>query len=168
MRCRGVGVERRTASWLLWLLAVVAAGCDNGMASAPPTGYTVNVDGGGGGADVTAPVARCTFDAECSSPAAPCELSVCLPDGLCGTAPVSAGAAAAWQTLGDCLVDVCDGAGGVASRPDDADAPDDGNGCTADTCASGKPVFTNRPAGTSCAEDSAASCDGDGGCSVAF
>jgi hypothetical protein len=151
MRGWKVGIERRaTRRPLLWL-AIAAVGC------------TVDV----GGTQVAAFGTPCASSADCTALTGECLRPACLPEGVCGTAPDPAGTVAVGQTPGDCLVNVCDGNGGVTSEPDDADVADDGNGCTEDTCAAGSPLFTNRPAGASCAEGSAASCDGSGQCSGA-
>jgi hypothetical protein len=94
--------------------------------------------------------------------------AVCLPNGLCDAVPSPASTPAELQTTGDCRVNVCDGQGGVTSAPDDADLADDANGCTSDACEGGIPVFTNRPAGASCAQGGVvtfgAACDGNGQC----
>jgi cysteine-rich repeat protein len=41
---------------------------------------------------------------------------------------------------------------------------DDGNACTADVCSGGQPVHEDKPAGTACAQDGGALCDGKGTC----
>jgi hypothetical protein len=131
----------------------------------PPAGYSMSGDGDGVTPDGAATPAHCSLETDCSPPASPCARAVCLPNGACGEAPTPAGAPASLQVAGDCLVDLCDGAGVVMSAPDDADVPDDGNGCTEDSCADGQPTFTNRPAGTSCSEGAdGALCDGHGQC----
>jgi plastocyanin len=48
---------------------------------------------------------------------------------------------------------------------DDGDLPaDDGNGCTAGSCRDGSAEHLPEPAGTACAQDGGAYCDGEGAC----
>jgi hypothetical protein len=161
--CAGRGI-------LVLALAATGAACGRAAAPAPvapPAGYSMSGDGGAVQADGAATPARCSVEMECPAPAGECMRAVCLPDGVCGRTPQPAGARAIWQRQGDCVVNACDGAGGVTAAPDDSDVPDDGNGCTEDSCAGGVPVFSNRPMGASCAEGAGAICDGNGQCVAA-
>jgi hypothetical protein len=65
------------------------------------------------------------------------------------------------QMAGDCVEERC--VNGQSTKVvDDADLPDDGNPCTMEACASGKPKHPFQPAGTPCGE--ALICDGAGHC----
>ena len=174
MKRRWVPVGGRSIEWIFGVLAMAAAaGCGKGTPSMDPpaSGYTVSGDGGVLMSDSGTPPAHCASVMDCPPPTNDCTQAICMSDGFCGSAPSPAATLAATQTSGDCRVNLCDGAGGVTSAPDDSDLADDGNGCTADSCQSGVPVFTNRPAGTSCAEGAGArggaACDGNGQCVVA-
>ncbi|MDI1451099.1 hypothetical protein [Polyangium sp. 6x1] len=63
---------------------------------------------------------------------------------------------------GDCVKIACvDGA--LREVADDDDVPDDGNGCTTDTCENALPKHENKAAGEACGMGS--TCDGSGHCS---
>lgn len=111
--------------------------------------------GGSGGSGGSASLA-CASPADCPETGNECVMRVCLDTGACGTIEVAAGTAVASQTAGDCQKLVCDGKGGTQSVNDDADAPDDGNVCTADACGSGAPVHT--PIAGDCAESGGVHC----------
>jgi hypothetical protein len=149
-------------------LAMTGAACGRPATSPPPAqppaGYSMSGDGGVVRGDGSAAPARCSLEMECPPPTSECTRAVCLPDGNCGQMPATAGTSAITQHPGDCQANVCDGAGGVMAVPDDSDVPDDGNGCTQDSCLDGAPTFTNRPAGASCSEGGGATCDGSGQC----
>lgn len=91
-----------------------------------------------------------------------CQQRTCI-DHVCGQSFADVGTPVndALQTDADCLVVVCDGAGGTQDDPDDADVPVDGLECTLDECNAGVPDNPPSDAGTDC---SAGTCDGLGGC----
>lgn len=103
----------------------------------------------------------CDVPSECPDPAGPCEVATC-ENNTCGFEPVPQGTALAVQTVGDCQVEQCDGAGATEEVPDDADLPDDSNDCTDDVCTAGVPSNPNHPAGQTCGAGLA--CNGSGQC----
>jgi len=85
----------------------------------------------------------------------------CVP--LCANIPAGTPIPSYLQNPGDCLVDVCDGKGGITTQPDDNDLPwDDGNLCIVNTCVMGNVSSSYAPLNTPCATDSV--CDGMGTC----
>ncbi|MEP7123036.1 MAG: hypothetical protein ABJE95_19065 [Byssovorax sp.] len=91
----------------------------------------------------------CATAGECPGADTECKTRTCKA-GVCGLDFAAAGKALAAQTAKDCLQAVCDGAGATKSIPDGADAPDDANDCTDDTCAAGVPTFTPKATGAAC------------------
>ena len=66
------------------------------------------------------------------------------------------------QTLGDCRIRVCDGAGNIITKVQTTDVPVDGNSCTQDACnGDGAPSNPPEPPNTTC---SGGQCDGSGIC----
>jgi hypothetical protein len=104
----------------------------------------------------------CLKDSQCGVPTDchqyKCDQGTCADVFTLANIPVSP----AGQTPGDCLVQVCDGAGGVKPNPDDNDLPNDGNDCTIDGCAAGTKVFSPVNAGSVCLNNRV--CDGSGNC----
>jgi hypothetical protein len=97
----------------------------------------------------------------CSGLTTECEWPICVAGG-CGTGYAGEGTPLADQTAGDCLTDVCDGAGGFTTILDDFDVPaDDGSGCLQPACLEGSPTTQPRSAGAPC---ETGVCDGDGTC----
>jgi cysteine-rich repeat protein len=93
-----------------------------------------------------------------------CQKRTCTA-GVCGFSYTAAGTpTTAGQTPSDCKVAACDGSGSVASFPDNADILDDGNPCTADSCAGGMPLNTPSAAGSACSVGAGTQCDGNGAC----
>jgi hypothetical protein len=84
--------------------------------------------------------------------------------GICGTAPLAEGTAAATQMEGDCQIVECDGAGDSRTVADDTDLPDDDNDCTTDSCDSGAKVHDAKAAGTVCGTEGDLICDDQGQC----
>ncbi|MBI4705509.1 MAG: hypothetical protein HY744_30820 [Deltaproteobacteria bacterium] len=71
------------------------------------------------------------------------------------------------QTDHDCKLVVCDGQGATEEAADDADLPDDGNDCTADSCSGGKPQHAVLANGAACGQSLAFEClGGKCGCGV--
>jgi hypothetical protein len=77
---------------------------------------------------------------------------------------VSEGTRAEDQAIGDCLVRVCDGEGGVREDPDDDDLVDDGNECTLERCEGGELEIDFAREGSSCGPGGALECDDGGVC----
>ncbi len=112
--------------------------------------------GGQGGAACEAASDCPGVDAECSARA--CE------GGQCVALLTPAGTKVAQQTAGDCLAVVCDGVGGVALAPDDADILNDQLACTDDLCSAGAPVNAHSAAGSPCGRGGDMLCNGLGDC----
>jgi hypothetical protein len=77
--------------------------------------------------------AGCRQSSDCSIFDDECHTSRCS-DGVCSVTFAAEGTARANQQPGDCLTDVCDGAGHSKSILDETDVPDDNHECTKDTC----------------------------------
>lgn len=128
-------------------------GAGNMGAGGAGNGGAGNTGGGGG--------EPCQQPGDCPDTGSECVSRTCSA-GSCGTEPVAAGTPLGEQVPGDCLLAVCDGAGGV----DHADADDpasDLDPCTDDVCEPGG--ATAHPpalAGTACGEG--LQCDGAGAC----
>lgn len=145
------------------------------LAAAALAGCVVNTPGGAGGSSTTSTggsagsggatggALPCVTAADCPSPNVQCHVAVC-DAGACAVGFVAAGTPVAFQVPGDCSFSVCDAAGLPTPTADDADLPDDGNGCTVDTCQSGVPVYTPVLAGVPCDDAGGTVCDGAGAC----
>ncbi len=107
--------------------------------------------------------AQCLKPANCPGVDTDCAFRTCTAL-TCGTGYTPAGTETSAQTFGDCQVNVCDGSGEPGDVPDNSDIPDDGNQCTAESCSGGVPTFDFEPAGTPCAQNGGATCDGNGNC----
>lgn len=138
--------------------------CDAGVASNQPTvldtpcgaNGELLCDGAGTCGECNDPLLHCPFNP-------PCELPTC-DNHVCGIQAKASGDASPPQLAADCLVNVCDGAGGITSQNDDQDKPEDNNDCTLDLCTQGVPSHVNQPALASCA---LGQCDGAGVCKLA-
>jgi hypothetical protein len=91
-----------------------------------------------------------------------CQHRACV-EGFCAQELVDEGTPAPEvdQTAEDCLVLLCDGAGGLRDEIDDADVPVDGLECTSDLCEDGVPSNPPHAEGTTCA---AGTCNAQGEC----
>ncbi|MEP7119818.1 MAG: hypothetical protein ABJE95_02865 [Byssovorax sp.] len=126
---------------------------------------------GGAACSLVAGLDKLTFQdpAACAAPCDdldPCTESDCLVDGACHGQPVADGPSTA-DPKGDCQTVAC--ASGVATITlDDTDAPaDDGNPCTDDVCAEGKPSHPATANGGACVNaDGAAGVCSAGVCAV--
>jgi hypothetical protein len=81
-----------------------------------------------------------------------CMVGTCVEGPLPGNETI-----VSTQTMiGDCKVDVCDGAGGIVQINGDMDVPPDPTptDCTLVTCKNGMPSTANAPAGTMCTQAS--------------
>jgi cysteine-rich repeat protein len=95
-----------------------------------------------GGIEERAPIA-CETAADCAAQAPSCWTATGCEQGVCAPfSPAPEGTPIAEQAPGDCVQVVCDAAGNTKSIPLAADAPDDGNACTEDTCDGNTPVHT--------------------------
>src|SRR5262249_49400865 len=92
-----------------------------------------------------------------------CQTRTCT-GGMCGVSNAAQGTPLASQTPGDCLVQQCDGMGGIQSADDNADVPVDGKQCTSDLCAAGVPSNPAVPAGRPCSEGGGTMCNDSGTC----
>jgi hypothetical protein len=100
---------------------------------------------------------------DCQLPGdARCAVATCT-GGVCGALNLPLGTVVPDMSFGDCMAQVCDGAGNVISQVDDADVADDGNECTADICTNGMPSHAPLATGTICAGGPFA-CDAAGNC----
>ncbi len=102
---------------------------------------------------------ECNAAADCASKLADdfCQRAVCV-DGTCQADFTAAGTVHPQQLPGDCMRDVCDGAGQLVAEIDDSDVPDDGNDCTINTCNNGTPEVADAEDGVSCGEGDALAC----------
>lgn len=132
-----------------------------GMASsnggAGGTGATSSSSSGVGGAT------ECTTSADCPATGNECVALVC-EGKMCIPIDVPAGTIVANQVAGDCMKIACDGDGAATMQTDDADAPDDANDCTVDSCSGGVPSHAPSAKDTACSTGGGALCDGAGEC----
>ena len=125
---------------------------------------------GSGACEAGACVVPCTPDdapLQCDD-LRPCTEDACVGQGVCAHNELSGvPTPGAIQVEGDCREQRCNH-GEDIDGADDADLPDDGNGCTEHLCQSGSPLNTNLPAGAKSVPDTvdgdchAFVCDGDG------
>jgi hypothetical protein len=132
-----------------------AATSSSGTGGSMMTTSTASSSGTGGAPD-------CVAGDACSDQN-PCTADSCDPaQGKCAHVAVPDGPAMdGVDTPKDCLAPACMG-GALMQVPNDADVPDDGNACTADTCNNGTPKNTNLDPSTSCG--AGLFCDGNGAC----
>jgi hypothetical protein len=121
--------------------------CSNGMNVHTPLTDTP-CNGGSGICNAGACVA-CNVPANCAGSDTLCQQRTC-DNHVCGVFNVpNDGTPIGPQTTGDCMKNVCDGAGHITSANDDADVPaDDGNLCTTETCSGGVPAHPPVANGT--------------------
>lgn len=143
-----------------------ASACDDGGGSGGGSTGTGGGSSSGGGANTGGSMSSgggagggpsCVAAADCPAPAAACQVAAC-DGGKCTSAPAPDGTLAGKQTDGDCQVSQCQG-GAVVSVDDDADALDDGNDCTINTCNGGSPGVAVVPPGSPCAQGSGKVCN---------
>ena len=92
---------------------------------------------------------QCLLASDCPGATTDCAAPACTA-GVCGTTFQAPGTVVAAQTSGDCLDQVCDGAGNVVPSTDTDDVPNDNNDCTLDTCTGSTPGHTSSPLHTPC------------------
>ncbi|MEZ4307779.1 MAG: lamin tail domain-containing protein [Polyangiaceae bacterium] len=141
--------------------------CTAGVASNPAfTTGTACSSNGGSVCNGSGSCVECNAPADCPGADTDCQVRTCSTN-TCGVNNTAAGTPTGSQTTGDCQEAQCDGAGGIAAVPDDADLPVDGNECTDDVCTVG--VASNPPLsqGTACTQNGGTICDGSGSCVAA-
>ena len=160
----------RMASFLPARVGIVIAGVIGGLAVAPSgcagdPSFSGDAGGAGGAASGAGGAAApsCQTPEDCSGDETECVHRTCTA-GQCGLDYAAQGFLVGAQATGDCQKTVCDGKGGIATVPDDADKPSDGNDCTTDVCAAGKPSHPATPKGTACGATQKLTCDGQGNC----
>ncbi len=139
--------------------------CTNGAPATPPraTG-TACATSGGRVCDGQGACVACNVEADCTDLPASDECGVRSCEAhACKLAFAAAGTIVTGQVVGDCTAKVCDGAGQVVTKADDADVPKDGNDCVDHLCDAGTPKTPPLPAGVSCGPTKAV-CDGQGAC----
>ncbi|RLB66088.1 MAG: hypothetical protein DRI90_00335 [Deltaproteobacteria bacterium] len=126
------------------------------------TGGQVSVGGGGGQGGVGGGEESCTSPSDCPAPSGPCEAPICI-GGECGMVAQPGGMPLqdAYQLEGDCLEEVCDGAGSQIPQNDDGDELDPTD-CAIHACNSGIVVTDFTQLGFECGVDR--TCDGAGSC----
>jgi hypothetical protein len=125
-----------------------------GTSTAETTGATGTVTTGGG----------CETVDDCPGDENECATRTC-EDGACSVAFELQGVEFSRQERGDCLLQVCDGSGGIEAVDDDTDLPpDDGNDCTEAVCVGGTPDHVPVPERDPCDQGGGQYCDGDGSC----
>lgn len=122
----------------------------------PETGAPKNSTTAGGGA-----ASECESPSDCPGEEGPCAARIC-ENNLCGQTYWGAEYATASQLEGDCLRQICNGAGDVTTEDDDNDPFDDGNPCTIDSCVAGVVVSENARESTAC--NAGDICNGKGVC----
>jgi hypothetical protein len=105
---------------------------------------------------------QCQTAFDCPGSDFDCQFRSCTA-GVCGFANAPAGTVVSFQSVGDCMMLVCDGNGLIVNIGDDADTPDDNNQCTVDGCSFGAPFHMVVPNGTSCSQNGGMICD-NGSC----
>jgi slime mold repeat-containing protein len=142
--------------------------CNNGVPTNPPLDLDVTCgpakdmrcDGAGS-------CVQCNSPTQCPGIDNDCQARSCTSHA-CGItfAPVGTPRAQPFQTIGDCKVVVCDGAGssGAQAQADGTDLPDDGNKCTMDVCTGGVISHPFELVSTVCGNNSACNATGQCGC----
>lgn len=105
---------------------------------------------------------ECFVPTDCPGQDSECRKRSC-DFGKCGFSDAPPGSPISTQTQGDCLLNVCDGAGGVSIKADDGDVPTSPSECMAGICQMGIPSYTPLPFGFPCAGGTL-TCDGFGNC----
>jgi len=136
--------------------------CNDGEPESAPLAVGESCDDGGICND-SAGCVQCVTASDCTDLPADgeCHQRRCL-EGQCVSSFTPQGTLVQAQSLGDCQVATCDGAGAIVDTPDDGDVPDDANDCTIDVCVAGAPTFTPKNVGTACG--AVGQCNGTGQC----
>ena len=139
--------------------------CTAGVPANPPTAIGSTCSGGTcDGEGVCTGGGGCLGPMDCPGTDTTCSFRTCTM-GACGMAFAPNGTLSGSQTTGDCMKNMCNGAGSQVSAVDTGDVPNDGTQCTSDQC-SGAGVPSNPPvtANTSCSQNDGNVCDGAGAC----
>lgn len=118
---------------------------------------------GGSVCDGNGKCVECNVPTQCGGSDTDCSVRTCNA-GVCGKSNAAVNTPLPMQTPSDCKTRVCDGMGGVAEVPDNADVLDDGKECTSDACNAGNPEHTPLGSGLSCTQDGGKFCNGAGNC----
>lgn len=91
----------------------------------------------------------CNAPSDCAHlpPSSECGERLC-ESGACVMNAVQAGTPLTNQSSTPCVVDVCDGMGGITTENDDLDLPNDSNPCTDNLCQNGVAMFPPNPSAT--------------------
>ena len=136
-----------------FVTATTGTGGAGGMGGMGSTGSA-----GGGG---TGGMAGCMDASECPGMKSECQTPICLA-GVCDTFYPTVNTQLQTQTVGDCKVVVCDGAGATKSIEDEQDPFDDKDPCTYDLCVAGATTHPFADVGIPCGGGKV--CDGKGAC----
>jgi hypothetical protein len=140
------------------LTVLVVVGTTPGCGGATDVDVDNGIAASDGGRDGSTFVCR---PEECPGVDTECSQRTCIDNACAATLP-PAGTRTKVQKAGDCKVDQCDGAGAVASVPDDTDKVIDPNPCTVAGCSAGVMTTTAAVKGVPCG--TALACDGEGSC----
>jgi hypothetical protein len=108
--------------------------------------------------------AGCNAPEDCGGQDTFCSQRTCINE-ICGVDNQPAGTPlpAGDQIVGDCILRICDAAGGETLTGDGSDTPvPDGNPCTDELCINDMPVYDPDPPGTNCGGGNV--CDDVGNC----
>lgn len=140
--------------------------CTNGSPSTPvvATG-TACATAGGRVCDGQGACVACNVEADCTElPVSDeCTTRVCEAHA-CKLVFVVKDTKTKSQTVGDCQLEVCDGAGKPVSKSDDTDLPVDGNDCVDHKCIAGVPSTPPLAANVTCGKNQTFKCNGSGSC----
>lgn len=104
---------------------------------------------------------QCDTPDDCPGEDSECSTVTC-EGNQCGILNAEAGVVLARQTDGDCIVQTCDGQGGISSDVDDEDLPAQTDDCIIPTCSNGSIGQENAPERDPCSANGL--CDGAGVC----
>jgi hypothetical protein len=124
--------------------------CTNGVPKNP--GKALNTACGVNNAlkcDGAAKCVACLVASDCPGQDSECLRRAC-DAGVCGTTPTALGTPVTSQTVGDCKLVVCDGAGSTTAQNADLDPANDNNSCTNDLCTAGMPMHPQVSEGAPC------------------
>lgn len=145
-------------------VSAVLGGCGSAFSAGDggaPSGTGGGAGTGGGG---TGASSGCGGPEHCPGQDLQCIKRTCEA-GVCGVSNVTIGEPTEQQSVGDCVISLCDGQGSPRVENDDSDVFDDGDPCTADACQAGTPTNDIAP-GVPCttAKNTAGLCTQAGEC----
>ena len=128
--------------------------CTNGVPSNPPVPAGTDCGTGAGGnplvCNAVGVCVGCNSPLDCQGTDDECKARTCV-NQECGVSYTPNDTKVLAQTAGDCMKQVCNGAGSIVAAQDNVDAPpDDGNQCTDEVCTNGTPAHPNKTAGSAC------------------